>query len=69
MTAKKAMRKVAKLNGISEQELRDEIRYAISLAWLNGTKEEAEHQRKIPCGGEQPTPEELIEYIAVKLRE
>ncbi len=71
MKMKKILKQVAKENGVTVKEVREEIQKAITEAWKNPPADggvTAAYQRKVPCKGEIPTPEELIRYAAAEIR-
>jgi len=55
---KKVYRKIAKQNGITVEEVKREMREAISAAYVNPNF----YARCIPCKGSIPTPDEFISY-------
>lgn len=59
------LRTIAKQEGITENEVRNEIAYAISLALKSNNPKMQHFWENIPCEGESPTIEEIIDYIAV----
>ena len=67
--AKKALKKLAKQKGISEKEVRREIEIAIEEAMKSPEPQEQAFWKSIPHKGEQPTPEEVIAYIAEMVNE
>lgn len=71
MNTKKIFRIVARQNGVTVKEVREEIQKAITEAWKNQPKDggvTAAYQRKVPCTGEIPTPEELIQYAVREIQ-
>ncbi len=71
MKMKKVLREVARANGVSVKEVREEIQKAIDEAWKTPPNDggvTAAYQQKVPCRGEIPTPEELIRYMAGEIR-
>ena len=62
------LEQVALKHGVSVEEVRREINLAIEDALLDPTFEVKEYWAKIPKKGEKPTPEEMIEYIANKIK-
>lgn len=62
--AKKALNKLAKQKGISEEAVRREIEIAIAEAMKSPEPQAQAFWKSIPHKGEQPTPEEVIAYIA-----
>ena len=71
ISAKKAIRKVAKEYGISVKAMKREMQAAINEAWQSCPDDGVSRARqaKVPCSGNIPTPEELIEYIGKRLEE
>ena len=71
MKMKKIRKRIAKENGVTVEEVREEMQKAITEAWKNPPADggvTAAYQRKVPCKGEVPTPEELIRYAAAEIR-
>ncbi|PWM50788.1 MAG: hypothetical protein DBX60_08510 [Bacillota bacterium] len=71
MRMKKILKQIAKENGVTVKEVREEMQMAITMAWTNPPKDggvTAAYQRRVPCKGEIPTPEELIRYAAAEIR-
>ena len=60
--------KVARHNGVSEDEVRREIQTAIDLAMANPDPGVREYWAKIPRKGDKPTPEEAILYISGQIK-
>lgn len=58
---------IAEQEGISENEVRDEIAYAVSLALKSQDPKVQNFWKKIPCEGESPTVEEIIDFIVTHL--
>lgn len=67
--AKRALKKLAKQKGISEKEVRREIEIAIAEAMKSPEPQAQVFWESIPHKGEQPTPEEVITYIADMVKE
>lgn len=61
------LRTIAAQEGISECEVRNEIAYAVSLALKSSDPQIQNFWKKIPCEGESPTVEEIIDYIVTGL--
>ncbi|MDD3138496.1 MAG: hypothetical protein PHX08_05945 [Lachnospiraceae bacterium] len=57
------LQKIAKKEGISEDKVKEEILYAISLAMKSDDPAVQTFWKKIPCEGDSPTVEETINYI------
>lgn len=67
MSMRKIYKKVAKQNGVSIAEVKREIQAAITATYtdpLNQNEITKAYQRRVPCKGEIPTPDELIRYLA-----
>ncbi|AYF41827.1 hypothetical protein [Ethanoligenens harbinense] len=62
--AKKALKKLAQREGVSEETVRREIVVAIAEAMKSPEPQAQAFWKAIPHKGEQPTPEEVIAYIA-----
>lgn len=62
------IKKVAAANGVSPQEVSKEITKAIELAFKNADGEEKINLASIPRKGDKPSPEEIIEYLANKIK-
>ena len=71
MNMRKILRSVARANGVTVKEVREEMLKSITEAWKNppedGGVTEA-YQRRVPCVGEIPTPEELIRYAVKEIQ-
>lgn len=67
--AKRALKKLAKQKGISEKEIRREIEITIEEAMKSPEPQAQAFWKAIPHKGEQPTPEEVIAYIADMVKE
>jgi hypothetical protein len=70
MNLEKIYSKIAKDHGVSAGEVRQAIQDAITDAYtnpLNGTGNVKACQKRIPCKGRIPTPEELITYLSSEL--
>lgn len=71
MRMKKILKQIAKENGVTVKEVREEMQKAITDAWTNPPKDgglTAAYQNHVPCKGEIPTPEELICYAAAEIQ-
>lgn len=69
---RKIYRKIARENGVSVKEVKEDMQAAIAAAYQNPPKDggvTAAYQRQVPRKGEIPTPEEFIRYAAVKVRD
>jgi len=62
--AAKAIKNLARQNGVSIREYRGEIERAITLAMTDPDPVARAHWAKMPRKGERPTPEEFIIYMA-----
>lgn len=72
MGMRKIYREVARKNGVSAKEVKQEIKKMIDDAWGNPPNDGGvikAYQRQVPCKGEIPTPDELIRYVAAKVRQ
>lgn len=70
MSMRKIYRKIAKQHGISVQEVRAEMQYALYEAWTKPGKSltEMKTQAEVPHEGEIPTIEEFFHYAEKKLK-
>lgn len=64
-----SLRQIAKKEGISEEEVRKEIAYAVSLALKSNNPKVQNFWKNIPCEGDSPTIEEVIDYIILNLHQ
>lgn len=62
------LKEVAKLHNTSERTVRREIQRAMDAAMKNPDPKVQKLWASIPCKGERPTPEELIEWAAAQTR-
>lgn len=62
-----SLRQIAKKEGISEEEVRKEIAYAVSLALKSNDPKIQNFWKNIPCEGDSPTIEEVIDHIILNL--
>lgn len=72
MSMRKIYRKIARENGVSVKEVKEDMQAAITAAYQNPPKDggvTAAYQRQVPRKGEIPTPEEFIRYAAGKVQE
>lgn len=72
MGMRKIYREVARKNGVSVKEVKQEIQKMIEDAWGNPPNDGGvtqAYQKQVPCRGEMPTPDELICYLAAKVRQ
>ncbi len=58
---------IANKEGITEEEVRNEIALAVSLALKNNDPQVQNFWKDVPCDGESPTIEEIIDYIATQI--
>ena len=65
--ASKAISQVAKSHHVSEDTVREEMKKAISEAMRSPDLEVQDLWKQIPCAGETPEPEELIDWIAKQI--
>jgi len=70
MGIRRIYRKIAKQYGVTPAEVKREINMAITRTWANAGEGLAikQRQEQIPCKGKIPTDQELIEYLAQKIR-
>lgn len=61
---KKALKQLAKKEGVSVETVRHEIEIAIAEARKNTDPKARAFWKTVPHKGEQPTPEEVIVYLA-----
>lgn len=64
-----ALNIIAAKEGISESEVREEIARAISYALKSNDKKIQYFWQNIPCKGDAPTIEEIIDYLAKEISE
>ncbi len=67
MSMRKIYRKIAKENGVSVKEVRQEMQAAIKEAYTtprNNNPITKAYQNQVPRQDEIPTPEELIYYLS-----
>ncbi len=70
MGMRKIFRKIARENGISVKEVKEEMQEAIAYAYKNPPDDSGVTvacQKKVPCKGEIPTPEEFIRYAVEEI--
>lgn len=65
--AKDIIKQVARNNGVSEEEVRAEMKAAMMAGWNNPDPKVRELWSSIPCEGKMPTPEELIIWAAIEV--
>ena len=63
-------RKIAKQNGVSVKEVKDEMQKALDDAWNNPDKsaDVRFNQMKISSNGEKPSVEEFIRYCSAEIK-
>lgn len=67
MNMRKIYRKIARKNGVSIKEVRQEMQAAIKEAYItprNDNPDIKAYQNRVPRQNEIPTPEELIYYLS-----
>lgn len=64
---KRSFEKIAKSEGITTDEVRNEIALAISYALKSDNPKVQNFWKNIPCEGDTPTVDEVINYIATQL--
>lgn len=71
MSMRQIYRKVAKKNGVSVAEVKQDMQAAIDYAYKNTFNNSitADYQKQVPHNGEIPTSEELIIYAAHKIKD
>ena len=67
MSAEQALQEVARQNNTTVEEVRKEIKLAMLVGLCNPDPAVQATWKEIPCVGEVPTPEELINYMVGKL--
>ncbi|TWH60272.1 hypothetical protein DesLBE_4704 [Desulfitobacterium sp. LBE] len=67
--AKRALKKLAKQKGISKKEIYREMEIAIAEAMTNPEPQAQAFWKSIPHRRGQPTPEDIIAYIADRVKE
>ncbi len=68
MNVRKAIAETAKQNGVSVNEVLEEIQKAINEGMKSSDPQVKEMWKNIPRKGEIPTPEEIIEFISKNVR-
>jgi len=61
------LQEIAKKEGITENDVRNEIALAVSFALKSSNPQIQNFWKEIPCDGENPTIEEIIDYIAIEI--
>ena len=60
---KECLQIIAKKEDSTESEIRNEIAFAVSLALKSNNPQVQNFWKEIPCAGESPTIEEIVDYI------
>lgn len=71
MSMRRIYRKIAKKHGVSVKEVKGDMQEAIRVAYQNPPQDGgvvAAYQRRVPSKGDIPTPDELIQYAAYKIK-
>lgn len=61
------LRTIAEKEGITEKEVRSEIAYAVSLALKSSDPKIQNFWKTVPCEGDSPTVEEIIDFIVTQM--
>ena len=61
---KKIIKKIAKMNGVTPNEVENDMKAAIKYAYENPTL----YAKSIPKSGELPEPENVIEYVTKRAK-
>ncbi|WP_296627167.1 sporulation initiation factor Spo0A C-terminal domain-containing protein [uncultured Negativibacillus sp.] len=62
--------KLAKQNGVTPQQVREDMAQAIRFAYENPQDEQTrQFQQLVPRKGEIPTPEEMMDFVAQQCSE
>lgn len=64
----KAFEKIAQKEGISVDEVRQEIQIAIDDAMKSDDHAVQAFWKKIKCSGDKPTPEEVVLHLAEQIK-
>lgn len=57
--------KLAKQNGVTPQQVREDMAQAIRQAYENPKDEQTKwFQKQVPCKGQIPTPEEMMDFVS-----
>lgn len=62
-----SLKKLAKIEGITTDEVRKEIALAISYALKSDDTKVQNFWKKVPCEGDAPTVDEVINFLAIQL--
>ncbi len=68
MKANKALEVIALKHGVSVEEIRKEIQFAIDEGMKNSNPQIQAYWNSIPCRGNKPTPEEVIVHITKSIK-
>lgn len=71
MNMRKIYRELAKKHGVSVKEVRQEMQAALTEAYtnpLNNNEITRAYQNRVTRQGEIPTPEEVVRYLAGKVK-
>ena len=60
---KECLQIIAKKEDSTESEIRNKIAFAVSLALKSNNPQVQNFLKEIPCAGESPTIEEIVDYI------
>lgn len=66
--AEKTICEIANKKGTTVEEIRREIKLALLAGMCSHDPEVQAKWKKVPCQGSVPTPEEVIAYLATKIR-
>lgn len=66
-TISKYLKTIADKEGITEDEVRNEIALAVSLALKSNDPQIQTFWKNVPCDGDAPTIEEIIDFIATQI--
>ncbi len=69
MKMEEILKEVARVNSVTVKVVETEIQAVINEAWKNPPDDEAAaYQRKVPCMGEIPTPDEFIRFMVNEIQ-
>lgn len=66
-TLAESMELIARLEGVPVEAIRHEFERVIRLGFLHPDPQVRARWGTLPCQGEQPTPEEVVEYLWAEL--
>ena len=66
-TISEYLKAIADKEGLSEDDVRNEIALAVSLALKSNDPQIQTFWKDVPCDGDAPTIEEIIDYIAAQI--